>query len=128
MFPHTITVWNQVASNHTGGFTYERTIIENVRYEHTIAKQSTKEGESNASSLRLFVFPTEIQCDNIYIDPESFKQLKLKTGYFTFDTDTYIGLGVIETELPSGEHYSIDSVRPEYAMGSDVHHFEITGS
>ena len=128
MFPHTITVWNQIASNHTGGFTYERTIINNVRYEHTIAKQSTKEGESNASSIKLFIFPTEIQCDSIYIEPTTFKELELKTGYFTFDTDTYIGLGTIETDLPSGEHYSIDSVKPEYAMGSDIHHFEITGS
>ena len=74
MFPHTITVWNQIASNHTGVFTYHRTIIKNVIYESIIAKQSTKEGESNASTLLLFVFPTELVSDSIYIDPESFKE------------------------------------------------------
>lgn len=128
MFPHTITVWNQIASNHTGGFTYHRTIIKSVRYESIIAKQSTKEGESNASTLLLFVFPTEMVSDSVYIDPESFKDLKEYKGVFTFDTDTYIGLGEIDTDLPSGEHYSIDSVTKVNAMGNDIHHFEIKGS
>lgn len=128
MFPHTITVWNPIASNHTGGFTYQRTVIRNVRYEHTIAKQSTKEGESNTSNLLLFVFPSEIDCDSTYIEPLEFKELSSTIGFFTFDTETYIGLGEIDTDLPSGEHYSIDSVKPINAMGNEVHHFEITGA
>lgn len=128
MFPHAITVWNQIASNHTGGFTYHRTVIKNVRYEHTIAKQSTKEGESNASNLLLFVFPAEMVSDSSYIEPESFKALEEHKGNFTFDTDTYIGLGEIATDLPSGEHYSIDSVTKVNAMSNDIHHFEIKGS
>lgn len=128
MFPHTITVWNQIASNHTGGFTYHRTIIKSVRYESIIAKQSTKEGESNASTLLLFVFPNEIDCDSTYIEPLEFKELSSTIGFFTFDTETYIGLGEIDTDLPSGEHYSIDSVTKVNAMGNDVHHFEIKGS
>ena len=55
MFPHSITVWNQIASNHTGGFTYNKVFIDNVRYELTIAKQNTKEGETNTSLLNLYV-------------------------------------------------------------------------
>ncbi len=128
MFPHTITVWNQVASNHTGGYTYQSTVIQNVRYEHTLAKKSTKEGESNESSFKLFVFPSEIQCDSVYIDPESFKNLESKVGYFTFDLDTYIGLGEIDSDIPAGEHYCIDSIYSPSAMSNDIHHFEITGS
>lgn len=128
MFPHTITVWNQIASNHTGGFTYKKTIINNVRYDRTIAKQSSKEGETNASNLLLFVFPSEIKCNSKYIVPTLFKELENKEEYYTFDTDTYIGLGVIETDVPSGEHYSIESINPITAMGNDIHHFEIKGS
>lgn len=128
MFPHTITVWNKIASNHTGGFTYNKTFIDNVRYENTIAKQSTKEGESNASTLKLFVFPSEMKSDSKYIDSSLFKELESYKGYFTFDTDTFIGLGKIESDSPSGEFYSIDSVSKLNAMGNDIHHFEITGS
>lgn len=128
MFPHSITVWNPIASNHTGGFTYQATIIRNVRYEHTIATQSTKEGESNASNFLVFVFPNEIDCDSKYIDPNSFKELSVKDGFFTFDTDSYIGIGEIETDSPSGECYSINSIKPLYALGNEIHHFEISGS
>ena len=128
MFPHTITVWNRIASNHTGGFTYQRTIINNVRYERTIAKQSTKEGETNASNLLLFVFPTEIECNDTYIESTAFKELVAKTGYYTFCTDTIIGIGEILTDSPSGETYSINSIKPIYAQGSEIHHFELIGS
>lgn len=128
MFPHSITVWNQIASNHTGGFTYNKVFIDNVRYELTIAKQNTKEGETNTSLLNLFVFPDKIDTDSVYIEPKEYELLEDKKGYYTFDTDTYIGLGKIDTPIPSGNSYSVDCVKPVHAMGNEIHHFEISGS
>jgi hypothetical protein len=128
MFPHTITIWNQIASNHTGGFTYHRTVVSGVRYEVTHAKAPKKEGTSNTSLLNLFVFPDKIDSDSKYIDPELFKELTLKDNYFTFDNDTYVGLGDIDTDLPNGKHYLLDEIKPIYAMGNEIHHFEIKGS
>lgn len=128
MFPHTITVWNQIASNHTGGHIYKSTVIHFVRYEHTLAKKSTKEGESNESNLKVFVFPSEIQCDSKYIDPESFKNLESKDSYYTFDLDTFIGIGEIDSDIPAGEHYCINSIYSPSDMSNDIHHFEIIGS
>lgn len=128
MFPHSITVWNQIASNHTGGFTYNKVFIDNVRYELTIAKQNTKEGETNTSLLNLFVFPDKIDTYSVYIEPKEYELLEDKKGYYTFDTDTYIGLGKIDTPIPSGNSYSVDSVKPVHAMGNEIHHFEISGS
>lgn len=78
MFPHSITVWNQIASNHTGGFTYNKVFIDNVRYELTIAKQNTKEGETNTSLLNLFVFPDKIDTDSVYIEPKEYELLEDK--------------------------------------------------
>lgn len=128
MFPHTITIWNIIAKNHTGGFTYQRTVVSGVRYEITRSVAPKKEGTSNTSLLNLFVFLDKIDSNSKYIDSSEFKDLALKDNYFTFDTDTYIGIGDIESDIPSGEHYLIEEIKPVYAMGNEIHHFEIKGS
>ena len=128
MFPHTITIWNQVAKTHTGGFTYQRTVISGVRYEITHSVAPKKEGETNTSLLNLFVFPDKIDTNSTYIDPLLFKDLAVKDNCFTFDTNTYVGIGDIESDIPSGEHYLIEEIKPVYAMGNEIHHFEIKGS
>ena len=128
MFPHTITIWNIIAKNHTGGFTYQRTVVSGVRYEITRSVAPKKEGTSNTSLLNLFVFPDKIDSNSKYIDSSEFKDLALKDNYFTFDTDTYIGIGDIESDIPSGEHYLIEEIKPVYTMGNEINHFEIKGS
>jgi hypothetical protein len=128
MFPHTITIWNKIASNHTGGFTYHRTVVSGVRYEITSAKTSTKEGSSNTSSINIYVFLNKINNDSKYIDPELFKEMSLKDNYFTFDNDTYVGVGDIDNKMPSGKHFLLDEIKPVYALENEIHHFEIKGS
>ena len=92
MFPHTITIWNQVAKTHTGGCTYQRTVISGVRYEITHSVAPKKEGETNTSLLNLFVFPDKIDTNSTYIDPLLFKDLAVKDNCFTFDTKKAIYL------------------------------------
>ncbi len=66
MFPHTVTIWNQIAKNHTGGTTYQRTVLKGVRYEVTLAKTPKKEGEDNASALDLYVFLDKVSSISYY--------------------------------------------------------------
>lgn len=128
MFPHTITIWNVIAKNHTGGFTYQRTVISGVRYEIIRSVAPKKEGTSNNSLLNLFVFLDKIDSNSQYIDSMEFKELALKENYFTFDNDTYVGIGDVDSDKPSGENYLIEEIKPVYAMGNEIHHFEIKGS
>lgn len=128
MFPHTITIWNVIAKNHTGGFTYQRTVISGVRYEIIRSVAPKKEGTSNNSLLNLFVFLDKIDSNSQYIDSMEFKELALKENYFTFDNDTYVGIGDVDSDKPSGESYLIEEIKPVYAMGNEIHHFEIKGS
>ena len=152
MFPHTVTIWNQIAKNHTGGTTYQRTVLKGVRYEVTLAKTPKKEGEDNASALDLYVFLDKVEAISYYdggnsdtdyknsedldagfsfstyIDPILFEKLESKKRFFTFDKNTYVGLGEINTDNPSGNCYLISDIKPVYAMGNKIHHFEIKGS
>ncbi len=128
MFPNTVTIWNQIAKNHTGGFTYQRTVISGVRYELTRSIAPKKEGTSNTSLLNLFVFPDKMETNSQYIDPIAFKELEFKDNYFTFDNNTYVGIGNIDSEKPIEECFLIEEVKPVQAMGNEIHHFEIKGS
>ncbi len=128
MFPDVITVWNQVSRNHTGGCTYQKTVISGVRCEVVYSKSPKKEGNDNTSSLNLFVFPDVMETDSKYIEPIQFKELGIKDSYFTFDTDTYVGIGEIESDKPSGDFFLIGEIKALKAMGNEIHHFEIKGS
>ncbi len=152
MFPHTVTIWNQVSKNHTGGATYQRTILKDVRYEITVAKTPKKEGEENTSVLNLYIFldkviaasyydggnsDTDYQnssnldagyASSTYVDPILFGKEESKERFFTFDKNTYVGLGKIETDIPSENCFLISDIKPVYAMGNTIHHFEIIGS
>ena len=96
MFPHSVTIYNKYKLD--GVEKWQRTVIDRVQWNAIKGTIARKTGISSADSLQLII-PYDYRSNSAYVDPDTWKGLTDRAGYWTLQSGDTVVNGSIDYEV-----------------------------
>jgi len=97
------------------------TQISDVRFETTKGARTTKDGNVDTDTMRLWIFDRTSGATNAYKPVEVWEALTDKTGFYTLKKGDKV-------ELPTGEVFVITEVSRQEFGSPQMFHFQVLGA